>query len=164
MAGQFWCASPAAAYRDIPQRRLPEPFQTAQRYVVKALRLTDRGARSGSPRIASVLENGLSSAGRRRLSVHAQSIRVRALASAASSARPINYDVEIKKSPSFSGTLVSYNPARGPSRISSTMLVRDSRTTSLANGAFGRHDRQKEQVSAFGGKADIPIRPRRGRH
>jgi hypothetical protein len=60
VAGQFWCASPAAPYRYIPQRRLPEPFQTAQRYVVKALRLTDRRARSGSPRTTSVLENGLS--------------------------------------------------------------------------------------------------------
>jgi len=60
VAGQFWCASPAAAYRYIPQRRLPEPFQTAQRYVVKALRLTDRRAKSGSPRTASVVENGLS--------------------------------------------------------------------------------------------------------
>ena len=44
-AGPFWCASPAAAYRNRP----PEPFQTAQSYVVKGLRLTDKRARSGSP-------------------------------------------------------------------------------------------------------------------
>jgi precorrin-8X/cobalt-precorrin-8 methylmutase len=33
----------------IPQHRPPEPFQTAQGYVVKGLRLTDKRARSGSP-------------------------------------------------------------------------------------------------------------------
>ena len=49
VVGPFWCASPVAAYRYIPQGRPPEPFQTAQGYVVKGLRLTDRRARSGSP-------------------------------------------------------------------------------------------------------------------
>ncbi|MGB9390912.1 MAG: hypothetical protein WCB70_13140 [Xanthobacteraceae bacterium] len=48
-AGPFWCASPASAYPYIPQRRPPEPFQTAQSYVVRGLRLTDKRARSGSP-------------------------------------------------------------------------------------------------------------------
>jgi precorrin-8X/cobalt-precorrin-8 methylmutase len=49
VAGPFWCASPEAAYRYIPQNRPPEPFQTAQGYVVKGLRLTDKRTRSGSP-------------------------------------------------------------------------------------------------------------------
>jgi precorrin-8X/cobalt-precorrin-8 methylmutase len=49
MAGPFWCASPDAAYPYIPQTRPPEPFQTAQGYTVKGLRLTDKRARSGSP-------------------------------------------------------------------------------------------------------------------
>jgi hypothetical protein len=48
-AGPFWCASPAAAYRFIPEKRPPEPFQTAQGYMVKGLRLTDKRAKSGSP-------------------------------------------------------------------------------------------------------------------
>lgn len=48
-AGPFWCVSPEATYLYIPQRRPPEPFQTAQGYVVKGLRLTDKRARSGSP-------------------------------------------------------------------------------------------------------------------
>ena len=48
-AGPFWCASPEAAYRYIPQTRPSEPFQTAQGYAVKGLRLTDKRARSGSP-------------------------------------------------------------------------------------------------------------------
>jgi precorrin-8X/cobalt-precorrin-8 methylmutase len=48
-AGPFWCASSEAAYRYIPQTRPPEPFQSAQGYVVKGLRLTDKRARSGSP-------------------------------------------------------------------------------------------------------------------
>jgi len=49
VAGPFWCASPKAGYRYIPQNRPPEPFQTAQGYMVKGLRLTDKRARSGSP-------------------------------------------------------------------------------------------------------------------
>jgi hypothetical protein len=48
-AGPFWCASSEAANRYIPQRRPSEPFQTAQGYAVKGLRLTDKRARSGSP-------------------------------------------------------------------------------------------------------------------
>lgn len=47
--GPFWCVSSEAAYRYIPQNRPPEPFQTAQGYTVKGLRLTDKRARSGSP-------------------------------------------------------------------------------------------------------------------
>jgi len=49
VAGPFWCASPEAAYRYIPQNRPTEPFQTAQGYAVKGLRLADKRARSGSP-------------------------------------------------------------------------------------------------------------------
>lgn len=49
MAGPFWCASSEAAYLYIPQTRPPEPFQTAQGYTVRGLRLTDKHARSGSP-------------------------------------------------------------------------------------------------------------------
>ena len=48
-AGPFWCASEAAACQYLPQKRPPEPFQTAQGYVVRGLRLTDKRARSGSP-------------------------------------------------------------------------------------------------------------------
>jgi hypothetical protein len=48
-AGPFWSASPAAACRYIPQGRPSEPFQTAQGYIIKGLRLTDKRARSGSP-------------------------------------------------------------------------------------------------------------------
>jgi molybdopterin molybdotransferase len=47
--GPFWCASEGAACQYIPQKRPPEPFQTAQGYVVRGLRLTDKRARSGSP-------------------------------------------------------------------------------------------------------------------
>jgi hypothetical protein len=49
VAGPFWSASLEAAYRYIPQNRPPEPFRTAQGYVVKGLRMTDKRARSGSP-------------------------------------------------------------------------------------------------------------------
>src|SRR4029077_18751909 len=47
-AGPFWCVSSTAAYRYIPQTRPAEPFQTAQGYAVKGLRLTDKRARSAS--------------------------------------------------------------------------------------------------------------------
>jgi precorrin-8X/cobalt-precorrin-8 methylmutase len=47
-AGPFWCAG-NEAYRFIPQKRPPQPFQTAQGYIVKPLRLTDERARSGTP-------------------------------------------------------------------------------------------------------------------
>jgi hypothetical protein len=49
VAGPFWCASPEAVYPCIPQKRPPEPFQSAQGYVIKGLRLTDKRAGSGSP-------------------------------------------------------------------------------------------------------------------
>jgi precorrin-8X/cobalt-precorrin-8 methylmutase len=49
VAGPFWCASSEAACPYIPQKRPPEPFQTAQGYVVKGFRLTDKRAKSGSP-------------------------------------------------------------------------------------------------------------------
>jgi hypothetical protein len=48
-AGPFWCAAPDSPSPWIPQKRPPEPFQTAQGYLVKGLRLTDKRARSGSP-------------------------------------------------------------------------------------------------------------------
>ena len=44
--GPFWCASEGAACQYIPQKRPPEPFQTAQGYVVKGLRFTDKRARA----------------------------------------------------------------------------------------------------------------------
>src|SRR5439155_20511575 len=47
--GPFWCASEGVACQYVPQKRPPEPFQTAQGYVVRGLRLTDKRARSGSP-------------------------------------------------------------------------------------------------------------------
>jgi precorrin-8X/cobalt-precorrin-8 methylmutase len=47
--GPFWCASEGAACQYVPQKRPPEPFQTAQGYAVRGLRLTDKRARSGSP-------------------------------------------------------------------------------------------------------------------
>jgi hypothetical protein len=47
--GPFWCASEEEAYPHIRQKRPREPFQTAQGYLVKGLRLTDKRARSGSP-------------------------------------------------------------------------------------------------------------------
>jgi hypothetical protein len=47
--GAFWCASEGAACEYIPQKRPAEPFQTAQGYVLRGLRLTDKRARSGSP-------------------------------------------------------------------------------------------------------------------
>jgi precorrin-8X/cobalt-precorrin-8 methylmutase len=49
LAGPFWCASEEAKYSYIRQKRPPELFQTAQGYLVKGLRLTDKRARSGSP-------------------------------------------------------------------------------------------------------------------
>jgi len=48
-AGPFWCAPQEAAYLYIPQKQPPQPFQAAQGYVVKGLRLTDEHAESGSP-------------------------------------------------------------------------------------------------------------------
>jgi hypothetical protein len=47
--GPFWCALEDAACQYIPQKRPPEPFQTAQGYMVRGLRLADKRARSGSP-------------------------------------------------------------------------------------------------------------------
>src|SRR5262249_40439229 len=47
--GPFWCASEEATYSHIRQKRPPEPFQTAQGYLIGGLRLTDKRARSGSP-------------------------------------------------------------------------------------------------------------------
>jgi molybdopterin molybdotransferase len=47
--GPFWCASPESSCSYIPQKRPPEPFSTAQGYLVKGHRLTDKRARSGSP-------------------------------------------------------------------------------------------------------------------
>jgi precorrin-8X/cobalt-precorrin-8 methylmutase len=49
VAGPFWCAWPKGAFRHIPQNEPSEAFQTAQGYVIRGLRLTDKRARSGSP-------------------------------------------------------------------------------------------------------------------
>jgi precorrin-8X/cobalt-precorrin-8 methylmutase len=48
-SGPFWCASPEAAYLYLPQGRPRQPFQTAQGFLIQALRLTDQRARSGTP-------------------------------------------------------------------------------------------------------------------
>ena len=48
-AGPFWCASTEAAYLYLPQGRPSQPFQTAQGFLIQALRLTDQRARSGTP-------------------------------------------------------------------------------------------------------------------
>src|ERR1700722_9976439 len=48
-AGPFWCASTQAAYLYLPQGRPRQPFQTAQGFLIQALRLTDQRARSGTP-------------------------------------------------------------------------------------------------------------------
>jgi hypothetical protein len=48
-AGPFWCAPQGAACQYIPQKQPPESFKTAQGYVVKRHRLTDKRAGSGSP-------------------------------------------------------------------------------------------------------------------
>ena len=45
----FWCAPQGAAWPYIPQKQPPELFKTAQGYVVKRHRLTDKRAGSGSP-------------------------------------------------------------------------------------------------------------------
>jgi hypothetical protein len=42
-AGPFWCASPEAAYRYIPQKRPPQPFQTAQGYQRRILLVAAAG-------------------------------------------------------------------------------------------------------------------------
>ena len=47
-AGPFWCAG-SEAYLYLPQKRPPQPFQTAQGYSIRPLRLTDERARSGTP-------------------------------------------------------------------------------------------------------------------
>ena len=48
-SGPFWCASTEAAYLYLTQRRPRQPFQTAQGFLIQALRLTDQRARSGPP-------------------------------------------------------------------------------------------------------------------
>ena len=45
----LWCASTWAAYLYLPQGRPRQPFQTAQGFLIQALRLTDQRARSGTP-------------------------------------------------------------------------------------------------------------------
>jgi precorrin-8X/cobalt-precorrin-8 methylmutase len=47
--GPFWCVSPGSSCPYISAKRPREPFQTAQGYTVKGLRVTDKRARSGSP-------------------------------------------------------------------------------------------------------------------
>ena len=48
-AGPFWCSATEAAYLHIPQRRPDQPFASAQGYLIKPLRLTDKRAKSGTP-------------------------------------------------------------------------------------------------------------------
>jgi precorrin-8X/cobalt-precorrin-8 methylmutase len=48
-AGPFWCSAAEAAYLHIPQRQPEQPFASAQGYVIKPLRLTDKRAKSGTP-------------------------------------------------------------------------------------------------------------------
>jgi hypothetical protein len=48
-AGPFWCSAAEAAYLHIPQRQPDQPFVSAQGYLIKPLRLTDKRAKSGTP-------------------------------------------------------------------------------------------------------------------
>ena len=48
-AGPFWCRLDEGAYPYLPQNRPKQPFQSAQGYLIKSLRLTDLRARSGTP-------------------------------------------------------------------------------------------------------------------
>jgi hypothetical protein len=48
-AGPFWCSAAEAAYLHIPQRQPKQPFVSAQGYLIKPLRLTDKRAKSGTP-------------------------------------------------------------------------------------------------------------------
>ena len=48
-AGPFWCSAAEAAYLHIPQRQPEQPFVSAQGYLIKTLRLTDKRAKSGTP-------------------------------------------------------------------------------------------------------------------
>ena len=48
-AGPFWCSAAEAAYLHIPQRQPEQPFVSAQGYLIKPLRLTDKRAKSGTP-------------------------------------------------------------------------------------------------------------------
>jgi RNA polymerase sigma-70 factor, ECF subfamily len=48
-AGPFWCSAEEAAYLHIPQRQPEQPFVSAQGYLIKPLRLTDKRAKSGTP-------------------------------------------------------------------------------------------------------------------
>jgi hypothetical protein len=48
-AGPFWCSAAEAAYLHIPQRQPDQPFASAQGYLIKPLRLTDKRAKSGTP-------------------------------------------------------------------------------------------------------------------
>jgi hypothetical protein len=48
-AGPFWCSAAEAAYQHIPQRQPEQPFVSAQGYLVRPLRLTDKRAKSGTP-------------------------------------------------------------------------------------------------------------------
>jgi hypothetical protein len=48
-AGPFWCTPRSGSYAQIPQNRPDQPFETAQRYFVRALRLTDERIGSDTP-------------------------------------------------------------------------------------------------------------------
>ena len=112
--GPFWCASEGAACQYVPQKRPAEPFQTAQGYIVRGLRLTDKRARSGSPfRLFGTAVPGPSWLDQLdRFSPRTRTIgewsvgsspsmrdpdRIGTAAPAACSTRPIHHDVKIKK-------------------------------------------------------------------
>ena len=48
-AGPFWCSAAEAAYLHIPQRQPEQPFVSAQGYLIKPLRLTDKRGRIQLP-------------------------------------------------------------------------------------------------------------------
>ena len=45
-AAPFWCSAAEAAYLHIPQRQPGQPFSSAQGYLIKPLRSTDKRAKS----------------------------------------------------------------------------------------------------------------------
>ena len=48
-AGPFWCTASEAAFFCVPQARPQQPFQTAQGFSIKSLRLADQRAGSDTP-------------------------------------------------------------------------------------------------------------------
>jgi hypothetical protein len=48
-AGPFWCAPAEGRYPYLSQKRPPQPFQSAQGFLVRSMRFADQRARSGTP-------------------------------------------------------------------------------------------------------------------